>query len=86
MKTTIVLLSVLIIGVSVGFYLDHSSLIKKTKALNSDISTMKAAYAKQTTEIKTILSCVNLTEKAYTEAKQYSSAKACIKTRLSAQE
>ena len=47
---------------------------------------MKAAYAKQTTEIKTILSCVNLTEKAYTEAKQYSSAKACIKTRLSAQE
>ncbi|MEI6810868.1 MAG: hypothetical protein WCK60_02340 [Candidatus Nomurabacteria bacterium] len=85
MKTTIALLSVLLIGVSVGFYLDHSSLIKKNDAAALDLAKIQTTSTKQTATIKTLLSCSNITEKTYQQTKRYTSVVSCIKTRLSVQ-
>ena len=82
MKTIIALLSVLLIGVSAGFYLDHSSLTKKNTSLSADIAKIQTTSTKQTATIKTLLSCANLTEKTYQQTKKYSSVVSCIKTRL----
>ena len=85
MKTTIALLSVLLIGVSVGFYLDHSSLTKKADDLTSNLTKVQTTSTKQTATIKTLLSCANSTEKIYQQTKKYASVISCIKTRLSVQ-
>ncbi len=82
MKTIIALLSVLLIGVSVGFYLDHSNLTKKNNASALDLAKLQTTSTKQTATIKTLLSCANLTEKTYQQTKKYSSVVSCIKTRL----
>ncbi|HCC06162.1 TPA: hypothetical protein DEP94_02275 [Candidatus Nomurabacteria bacterium] len=76
MKTTIALLSVLLIGVSVGFYLDHTK-------LTAQVTKVQASAVKQSNTIKTLLSCANLTEKTYQQTKKYASVVSCIKVRLS---
>lgn len=83
MKTTIALISVLLIGVSVGFYLDHTSLTTKNNDLNSKVTSVQANSLKQSNTIKTLLSCANLTEKTYQQTKKYASVVSCIKVRLS---
>lgn len=85
MKTTIALLSVLLIGVSVGFYLDHTRLTKMNEVLTSEKTKIKSISTKQTSTIKTLLECANLTEKTYQETKKYYSINYCIKSRLNVQ-
>lgn len=85
MKTTIALLSVLLIGLSVGFYLDHTSLTTKNTNLTSQVAKVQTGAVKQSNTIKTLLSCANLTEKTYQQTKKYYSVISCIKARLSIQ-
>lgn len=89
MKTTIALLSVLLVGLSAGFYLDHSNLSQQNQSLTSDLSKVKIVISnqsntitKQTSTIKTILNCSNLTEDTYKKTNKYTSVISCIKTRL----
>jgi hypothetical protein len=81
MKITIASLAILLIGVSVGFYLDHSTLQKKNDEQLALITKMQSAGVKQDKAIKTLITCVNITEKTYQQTQKYSSLSSCIKSR-----
>ncbi len=82
MKITIALLTLLLIGVSVWFFIDHTALTKKNDAQVVTITKMQSGNANQATIIKNILSCANTTENTYNKTKTYVSVSACIKSKL----
>jgi hypothetical protein len=82
MKIIIAVLVLLLIGVSGFFYIDHVSLTQKNTNVTMALAKMQQANIKQAATIKTLLTCVNITENTYKTEKQFTSPATCIKSRL----
>ncbi|MFA5132236.1 MAG: hypothetical protein WC444_02830 [Candidatus Paceibacterota bacterium] len=83
MKTiSIVLLSVLLIGVSVAFFFDHTAQVAKLNTANIALTQLQEKSAKQTKTGLVLINCANATEKAYVATKKYVSVVACVRAGL----